>query len=64
MSDNHVYIGSVSPVISTVDQRKLLNITKQLHGLLSYNEFNRIMTIYGEAVDRILKENGVKDNDS
>lgn len=65
MSKNdEVYIGSISPVISVADQRALLKITRQLCGSLTFEEFAKIMDVYNKAIDRVLEENGVSEDDS
>ena len=64
MSSDEVYIGSVTPTIGVAEQRALAKVTRQMCGLLTNDEFVRIMNVYNNAIDRILKENGVESNDS
>lgn len=56
----NMYIGSISETISVNEQRKLLTVMK-MSGMLTKDEFTRIMSVYGEAIDRIFKENGLED---
>ena len=62
--NDDVYIGSISPTISVQEQRALLSITYQMRGSLTFEEFAKIMTVYSDSIDRIFKENGVKENDT
>ena len=62
--NDEVYIGSISPTISTSEQRALRIMTYQMGGSLTFDEFKKIMLVYNDAIDRILKENGVDENDT
>ena len=60
MSDNdELYIGSISPTIGVKEQRDLAVLAKQVNPMLTMKEYAAIMTVYGEALDRILKENNI-----
>lgn len=62
--NDEVYIGSISPTISVSEQRALRVMTHQMGGSLTFDEFKKIMLVYNDAIDRILKENGVDENDT
>lgn len=57
-----VYIGSISPTIGVKEQRDLLQISRQVNAMLTMSEYASIMAIYGHALDRILKENGIEED--
>ena len=61
-NNKELYIGSTTPTIGVVEQRKLLKVTKNTMILLTKDEFAQIMYVYGKAIDRVLKENGVKED--
>ena len=60
--EDELYISSVTPTIGVTEQRKLLKVTKNTMILLTKDEFAQIMYVYGKAIDRVLKENGVKED--
>ena len=64
MSNNELYIGSVSPTIDVRQQRRLLKVTKDIMSMLTVAEWMEIMNVYDKAINRIFKENGVKENDT
>lgn len=61
-NEDELYISSVTPTIGVTEQRKLLKVTKNAMILLTKDEFAQIMYVYGKAIDRVLKENGVKED--
>ena len=61
-NNKELYIGSITPTIGVVDQRKLLEVTKRAMVFLTKEEFSQIMYVYGKALDRVLKENGIKED--
>ena len=61
-NEDELYISSVTPTIGVTEQRKLLKVTKNTMILLTKDEFVQIMYVYGKAIDRVLKENGVKED--
>ena len=61
-NEDKLYISSVTPTIGVTEQRKLLKVTKNTMILLTKDEFAQIMYVYGKAIDRVLKENGVKED--
>lgn len=60
--DDELYIGSISPTIGVKEQRDLLQIARQVNPMLTMEEYTGIMAIYGKALDRILKENGIEED--
>ncbi len=56
--DEEKKIFSKSPTIGVIEARKLLEITKTMWGMLSIDEYTKIMLVFGDAAERILKENG------
>ena len=62
--DDELYIGSISPTIDIRQQKGLLKITKDLMPMLTVTEWMEIMNVYDKAINRIFKENGVKENDT
>ena len=64
MSNDELYIGSVSPTIDVRQQRRLLKVTKDIMPMLTVVEWMEIMNVYDKAINRIFKENGVKENDT
>ena len=63
MTDDNKLIGSISSTIDIKQQRRLLKITKDMMSMLTIAEWMKIMNVYDEAINRVFKENGVKDND-
>ena len=63
-NENELYISSVTPTIGVTAQRKLLEVTKNPMILLTKDEFAQIMYIYGKALDRVLKANGIKEDNN
>lgn len=61
--DDELYIGSVSPTIGVKEQRDLIQVTRQVMPMLTHEEFVSVMAIYGKALDRIFKENGLEEKD-
>lgn len=61
--DDELYIGSISPTIGVKEQRDLLQIARQVNPMLTLEEYTGIMAVYGKALDRILKENGIEEDD-
>lgn len=61
MENKEVYIGSVSPTIGVAEQRNLAVLAKQVNPMLTEKEYAAIMATYGEALDRILKENDMEE---
>ena len=59
--DDEVYIGSVSPTIGVAEVRKLREISRTMDLMLTKNEYISIMAIYGQAIDRIMKENNIEE---
>ena len=59
--DSETYITSLSPTVGAVEVRKLKEISEQIGPLLTINEYMRVMDVFSEAIDRILKENNVED---
>ena len=53
-------LESKSETIGVADQRKLREITHELGGLLTQNEYATIAMVYASAIDRLCKENGVE----
>ena len=62
--DDELYRRSISPTIDVRQQRGLLKVTKDLMPMLTVAEWMEIMNIYDKAINRIFKENGVKENDT
>jgi hypothetical protein len=62
-SNDELYIGSVSPTIGVKEQRDLIQVTRQVMPMLTHEEFVSVMAIYGKALDRIFKENGLEEKD-
>lgn len=61
-NEDELYISSVTPIVGVTEQRKLLEVTKNTMILLTKDEFAQIMYIYGKAIDRVFKENGIKED--
>ena len=64
INDDELYIGSISPTIDVRQQRELLKVTKDIMPMLTVAEWMEIMNVYDKAINRIFKENGVKENDT
>lgn len=63
MSNNdEVYIGSMSPTIGVAEVRKLREMGRTMDLMLTKEEYVSIMAIYGQAIDRILKENNMEED--
>ena len=62
--DDELYIGSISSTIDVRQQRGLLKVTKDIMPMLTVAEWMEIMNVYDKAINRIFKENGVKENDT
>lgn len=63
MSNNdEVYIGSMSPTIGVTEVRKLREMGRTMDLMLTKEEYVSIMAIYGQAIDRILKENNMEED--
>ena len=63
-NEDELYISSVATTIGVTEQRKLLEVTKNTMILLTKDEFAQIMYVYGKAIDRVLKENGIKEDNN
>lgn len=63
-NEDELYISSVAPTIGVTEQRKLLEVTKNTMILLTKDKFAQIMYVYGKAIDRVLKENGIKEDNN
>lgn len=62
MSNNdEVYIGSMSPTIGIAEVRKLREMGRTMDLMLTKEEYIGIMAIYGQAIDRIMKENNMEE---
>ena len=61
-NEDELYISSVTPIVGVTEQRKLLKVTKNTMILLTKDEFAQIMYVYGKAIDHVLKENGIKED--
>lgn len=60
--NNETYIGSISPTVSTVEVRKLQEISQKIGPMLTMTEYFQIMDVFSRAIDRVFKENkGVQD---
>jgi hypothetical protein len=62
-NNDEVYIGSISPTIGIAEVRKLRELSKTMDLMLTKEEYIGIMAIYGQAIDRIMKENNMEDKD-
>lgn len=62
--NDELYIGSISSTIDIRQQKALLKVTKNIMPILTVTEWMKIMNIYDKAIERVLKENGVKENDT
>lgn len=63
-NEKEICIGSISPTISVLEYRQLSQVSKQVGFMLTKEEFKAIMAVYGKALDRILKENGITEEDN
>lgn len=59
--EDELYIGSMSPTIGVAEVRKLKEMGKTMDLMLTHEEYVAIMAIYGSAIDRIMKENNIKE---
>lgn len=63
MSKNdEVYVGSISPTIGVTEVRKLKEMGRTMDLMLTKEEYVSIMAIYGQAIDRIMKENNIEED--
>lgn len=63
MSKNdEVYVGSISPTIGVTEVRKLREMGRTMDLMLTKEEYVSIMAIYGQAIDRIMKENNMEED--
>ena len=53
-------ISSKSPTIDITMQRKILEISKEMNKFLTEEEAKIILSTYGMAIERILKENNLE----
>lgn len=60
-NESEQYIGSISPTIGVKEQRQLLEMQRTMNALLTQEEYVKIMAIYGSAIDRVFKENGMEE---
>lgn len=60
-NNKELYIGSVSPTIGVKEQRDLIHVSRQVGPMLTNQEFVSIMAIYNQALNRVFKENGIKE---
>ena len=60
--NDEVYIGSVSPTIGVAEVRKLREMGRTMDLMLTKEEYVNIMAIYGQAIDRIMKENNIEED--
>jgi hypothetical protein len=56
MNDNTV-LTSKSETIGVLEIRSLMEISQTMNKMLTYEEYHRIAAVYGNAIDRLLKEN-------
>lgn len=61
--DDETYITSLSPTVSTVEVRKLKEISEQIGPLLTIAEYMQIMDVFSNAIDRVFKENNIEEKD-
>lgn len=61
--NGEVYIGSVSPTIGVAEIRKLREMGRTMDLMLTYDEYVSIMAVYGSAIDRIMKENNIQEDE-
>lgn len=61
-NDDELYIGSISPTIDVRQQRGLLKVAKEMTPMLTVTEWMEIMNVYNKAIERIFKENGIKED--
>lgn len=60
-SESEQYISSISPTIGVKEQRQLLEMQRTMNALLTQEEYVKIMAVYGSAIDRVFKENGMEE---
>lgn len=61
---NNIEEQSISPVTETLtmhEQRDLLNVVKQTLGIISPDDYIQMLAIMHNAIDRMLKDNGIID---
>jgi len=58
--NNEQKIASKSETIGVVEVRNLQEVVHTMALGLTYEEYVKIMTVFGAACDRILKENGLE----
>ncbi len=51
-------IYSQSKTIGVLEQRKLLELGRPLNRMLTQEEFIKIVSVYDEAIDRLMRESG------
>lgn len=61
--NDEMYIGSVSPTIGVAEIRKLREMGRTMDLMLTYDEYVSIMAVYGSAIDRIMKENNIQEDE-
>lgn len=54
------HITSKTETIGFAEQRELLRTVKTMMPVLSTNEYIKLMLIFGECADRLLKENNME----
>lgn len=54
------YLSSKSETIGVSEVGKLMDVVKDAGLLLTSSEFAEIMSVFGKACQRVLKENGVE----
>ena len=57
---NEQKIASTSETISVIEARNLQEVVHTMRLGLTHEEYVDIMTVFGKACDRILKENGLE----
>ena len=63
-NEDELYVSSVTPTIGITEQRKLLEVTTNTMILLTKDELAQITYVHGKAIDRVLKENGIKEDNN
>lgn len=61
-NEDELYIGSISPTIDVRQQRGLLKVVKEMTPMLTVVEWMEIMNVYNKAIERIFKENSIKED--
>lgn len=57
MNDNQMLV-SKSETIGVPQIRNLMELTQTMGKMLTQEEYEQIATVYGNAIERVLKENG------